>query len=178
MDNTLAEVETSRMRPGQRTSLDRTLRAAYGEGLLSNRTFVERLDVLLTPGVIYPDQLVGDLTLRGAPTPLHRARAMATQLRERAMGWRAPDIRDPLLALDWSGRVEHLLVGRRAGCDICLDDLQVSRLHARLIFRDGGWVVQDLRSKNGTTLNGHPVLRGRLAPGDRIAFAGQRFRID
>jgi pSer/pThr/pTyr-binding forkhead associated (FHA) protein len=38
-------------------------------------------------------------------------------------------------------------------------------------------VVQDLRSRNGTRLNGSSVVRGRLAPGDRIAF-GQRFRID
>jgi hypothetical protein len=168
--------DTSRMRAGaQRGSLDQTLRAAYGEGLLSHRTFVSRLELLLTPGLIHPDQLVGDLTLR-RPS---RARALATLLRERAWAWNAPNIGDPLLALDWDGGGgEHLLIGRSRGCDILLDGMQVSRLHARLIRRDGAWVVQDLCSKNGTTLNGRRVLRSRLAPGDRIAFAGQRFRID
>jgi FHA domain len=167
------------MRSGtRRHDLDLTLRDAYGEGLLSYRTFVDRLELLVTPGLIDPDQLVGDLTLRGPHTPVSRARARAVWLRERAAAWRAPALGAALLALDWSGATERLLVGRAGGCDILLDDLQVSRLHAWLIFRDGAWVVQDLRSKNGTTLNGSPVVRGRLAPGDRIAFAGQRFRID
>jgi hypothetical protein len=167
------------MQPGaQRRGLDRTLRAAYSEGLLSQGTFVDRLGLLLTPGLIDPEQLVGDLRLRGPRAPLSHARAIATQLRQRTVSsWRTSK-RDALLALDWAGAVEQLLVGRSSVCDVRLDDVTVSRLHARLIFRDGAWVVQDLRSRNGTVLNGSRVVRSQLRPGDRIAFAGQQFRID
>jgi hypothetical protein len=167
------------MQPGaQRRGLDRTLRAAYSEGLLSQGTFVDRVGLLVTPGLIDPEQLVGDLRLRGPGAPLSHARAIATQLRERTVwSWRTSR-RDALLALDWAGWIEQLLVGRSSVCDVRLDDVSVSRLHARLIFRDGAWVVEDLRSKNGTVLNGSRVVRSQLRPGDRIAFAGQQFRID
>jgi hypothetical protein len=167
------------MQPGaQRRGLDRTLRAAYSEGLLSQGTFVDRLGRLVTPGLVDPEQLVGDLRLRGPSAPFSHARVIATQLRERTVShWRTSK-RDALLALDWAGGIEQLLVGRSSICDVRLDDVSVSRLHARLIFRDGAWVVQDLRSKNGTVLNGSRVMRSQLRPGDRIAFAGQQFRID
>jgi FHA domain len=168
------------MQPGaQRRGLDRTLRAAYSEGLLSQGTFVHRLGRLVTPGLIDPEQLVGDLRVRGPSAPLSHARTIATRLRERTVSnWRTSK-RDALLALDWAGGIEQLLlVGRSGVCDVRLDDPSVSRLHARLIFRDGAWVVQDLRSRNGTVLNGSRVVRSQLRPGDRIAFAGQRFRID
>jgi FHA domain len=167
------------MQPGaQRRGLDRTLRAAYGEGLLSQGTFVDRIGVLVTPGLIDPEQLVGDLRLRGPRAPLSRTRALVTQLGDRTVSSLRSSRPDALLALDWAGGAEQLLVGRSSVCDVRLDDLSVSRLHARLMFRDGAWVVQDLRSKNGTALNGSRVMRSQLRPGDRIAFAGQRFRID
>jgi hypothetical protein len=173
------------MQPGtRRDSLSRTLRAAQVEGLLSPGTFVERLDALVSPGLIDPDQLIGDLTLRGPSEPLGRARARVAELRDRTVaGLRertstGPRPAEPLLALDWVGGVEHLLIGRSSVCDVQLQNTDVSRLHARLIFRDGAWIVQDLRSRNGTTLNGRPVVRGRLRPGDRIGFAGRGFLID
>jgi hypothetical protein len=61
-----------------------------------------------------------------------------------------------------------LLVGRHLGCDIVLDDLSVSRRHARLRFRDGHWVLQDLQSTNGTLVNRAPVVRCQLQPGDEV----------
>jgi hypothetical protein len=166
------------MQPGaQRRGLDRTLRAAYSEGLLSPGTFVDRLGLLVTPGLVDPEQLVGDLRLRGPSATLSQARAIVTRLWERTVSsWRTSK-RDALLALDWTGGIEQMLVGRSSICDVVVDDVSVSRLHAWLIFRNGAWVVQD-RSKNGTVLNGSRVVRSQLRPGDRIAFAGQRFRID
>ena len=46
----------------------------------------------------------------------------------------------------------------------------VSRRHARLSFRDGHWVLRDLDSTNGTRVNGTPVVRYRLEPGDRLSL--------
>jgi pilus assembly protein CpaF len=83
-----------------------------------------------------------------------------------------------VLALDWSGAQEDLLIGRGGACDIALSNLTVSRAHARLIFRDGTWIVNDLASKNGITLNGAQVGRCQLRPGDRLALGLQLLEID
>jgi pSer/pThr/pTyr-binding forkhead associated (FHA) protein len=59
-----------------------------------------------------------------------------------------------------------------------LDDETVSRRHAELLWRAGGWVVHDVGSKNGTVLNGRSIERAQLRPGDFLAFATRTFRID
>ena len=68
--------------------------------------------------------------------------------------------------------------GRGAACDIALGNLTVSRRHARLLFRDGAWVVHDLASRNGLTVNGARVGRCQLRPGDRLGFGLQLVEID
>ena len=83
-----------------------------------------------------------------------------------------------LLALDWTGGREELVIGRHSSCDVVVADETVSRRHARLTFRDGGWIVQDLDSTNGTRLNGQYVGRCRLRPGDQLALGHQRLRVD
>jgi pSer/pThr/pTyr-binding forkhead associated (FHA) protein len=45
-------------------------------------------------------------------------------------------------------------IGRGAGCAVAIDDAHVSKLHARVYPQDGGWLVEDLGSTNGTSLNG------------------------
>ncbi|MGO9750395.1 MAG: FHA domain-containing protein [Solirubrobacteraceae bacterium] len=71
-----------------------------------------------------------------------------------------------------------MLLGRHRGCDVVLSDLSVSRRHARLIFRDEKWVLQDLASTNGTVVNGRRVGRCELRPGDRVLIGEERLRID
>jgi pilus assembly protein CpaF len=83
-----------------------------------------------------------------------------------------------LLALDWTGSRTELLIGRNSSCDIRIDDLSVSRQHARLVFRDGAWVLQDLQSTNGTLVNGTRVGRCRLRPGDRLVLGQQVLQVD
>jgi pSer/pThr/pTyr-binding forkhead associated (FHA) protein len=83
-----------------------------------------------------------------------------------------------VIALDWSGAQEDLLIGRGPGCDVALPDETVSRRHARLVFRDGGWIVQDLGSCNGVTVNGVRVGRCQLRPGDRVGLGLQLVDID
>ncbi len=83
-----------------------------------------------------------------------------------------------LLALDWSGAQEELLIGRHPSCDVIVPAATVSRRHAQLTFRDGGWILQDLDSTNGTRLNGQPVGRCRLRPGDQLVLADQPLQVD
>lgn len=59
-------------------------------------------------------------------------------------------------------------IGRAPDCDLILHDSRVSRRHARLVARDGVLVLTDLRSTNGTRVNGHRVTEVVLGAGDRI----------
>ena len=70
------------------------------------------------------------------------------------------------------------LVGRHAACDVVLEHPSVSRRHARLSFRDGHWVLRDLDSTNGTRINGRPVVRCRLEPGDRLRLGSAELLVD
>jgi pSer/pThr/pTyr-binding forkhead associated (FHA) protein len=67
---------------------------------------------------------------------------------------------------------EELTVGRGGGCGIVLaDDQFVSTVHARVFRRGDDVFVEDLGSRNGTFVNGHPVEgTARLKRGDRVQF--------
>jgi pSer/pThr/pTyr-binding forkhead associated (FHA) protein len=60
--------------------------------------------------------------------------------------------------------------GRLVGCEVVLDDAGVSREHAELESIRGVVWVRDLGSRNGTWVNGEPVERRQLRPGDRIGI--------
>jgi pSer/pThr/pTyr-binding forkhead associated (FHA) protein len=51
----------------------------------------------------------------------------------------------------------EVTIGRTAGNDVLLEDERVSRLHCRLVAVDGGALVMDEGSSNGTWLNGEPL---------------------
>ena len=61
------------------------------------------------------------------------------------------------------------LIGRHPSSAVCLDATGVSRRHARILIGHGGATIEDLESKNGTTLADRPVT-GKVAlhDGDRI----------
>ena len=73
------------------------------------------------------------------------------------------------------GRRENLtkdqyIIGRHPECDIVLESgAVVSRQHARLFSRDGGYACEDLGSRNGTFVNGK-LINGptQLQDGDSI----------
>ncbi len=60
-------------------------------------------------------------------------------------------------------------IGRTTGNDVLILDGTVSRNHARLIFHNGQWSIEDSGSSNGTQVNGQKVKRPRaLRSGDQI----------
>jgi pSer/pThr/pTyr-binding forkhead associated (FHA) protein len=71
------------------------------------------------------------------------------------------------------------LVGRQDDlCDICLETTSVSKMHCLIVRTDGLLFIRDLGSTNGTKVNGQRVVRGALLPGDELAFAGEKFRVE
>jgi EmrB/QacA subfamily drug resistance transporter len=60
-------------------------------------------------------------------------------------------------------------IGREPECDLQVLDSEVSRRHAKITVRDGVATIDDLRSANGTYVNGERTLTSyELAPEDRI----------
>ena len=65
----------------------------------------------------------------------------------------------------------RVTIGRSRESDIFLPDQWLSRHHAAIEERGEGYWVSDLKSKNGTLLNGEPVREWRrLRPGDVITL--------
>ncbi len=75
-------------------------------------------------------------------------------------------------------QIEHELseevtrIGRAAESEIVLEGEKVSRYHAAIRYWDGDFVLKDLRSRNGTFVNGQPVSVAKLEVGDRITIGG------
>ncbi|MCK4236378.1 MAG: FHA domain-containing protein, partial [Candidatus Krumholzibacteria bacterium] len=67
------------------------------------------------------------------------------------------------------------VLGRNIGCDICLDHPLVSGEHAVIQRTSEGFVVEDLNSHNGLTLNGKEIHRKKMRNGDMISIG--RFRL-
>ncbi len=62
----------------------------------------------------------------------------------------------------------EVVIGRSPECQVVLKDFGISRQHARIVVDDDGVRITDLKSKNGTTVNGVPVMEAQLKDGDRI----------
>ena len=67
---------------------------------------------------------------------------------------------------------KELLIGNYNKAAICFSFPLVSREHAKLIYNNGVWVVQDLNSKYGTYVNSMAVTTKQLQYGDIIFIMG------
>lgn len=61
-----------------------------------------------------------------------------------------------------------ILVGRDDQCDLQLEDPSASRMHCRLLAKDGRVILTDAGSRWGTFVNGTRVEKCELKPGDQI----------
>ncbi|MBC7294363.1 MAG: FHA domain-containing protein [Thermoleophilia bacterium] len=61
-----------------------------------------------------------------------------------------------------------ITIGRSPHSDLFLDDVTVSRHHARIIKDESGFMVEDLNSLNGTYVNRKRIERHRLTDGDEL----------
>jgi len=70
-------------------------------------------------------------------------------------------------------------IGREPGRDLQIDfDPTVSRRHARLERQGTQWVLIDEGSRNGSFVNGQPVLQQAIRVGDVLRFGNTEVRVE
>ncbi len=83
----------------------------------------------------------------------------------------------------WELMEEVTILGRTKDCDIQIDDQSVSSKHARIVieadpFLDNNqlFFIEDLKSTNGTQLNGVMIKKEKLTDGDMIKIGFTHFQ--
>lgn len=71
------------------------------------------------------------------------------------------------------GTLTEFVIGRGQSAQVCIEDVEASRAHCKITVvgdgKDKKYVIEDLRSKNGTYVNAQPIERQMdLSPGDRV----------
>lgn len=72
---------------------------------------------------------------------------------------------------------EWLVLGRGRNAEMMLAEPTLSRAHAAVGYDGGGFFVQDLRSTNGTLVNGERRERAALRDGDEIQIGRLHLRV-
>lgn len=73
---------------------------------------------------------------------------------------------------EWEIGSFSLTIGRRPDNNIVLSSTAASGRHAVVGYESGRYYVEDLKTANGTQLNGKPVTRALLKHGDLIGIGG------
>ncbi|AYG79072.1 ABC transporter ATP-binding/permease protein [Streptomyces hundungensis] len=106
---------------------------------------------------------------RAPPAPVAAERPSSVSMPSATGTFRQPTTVRPLPA-------RTVRIGRADDNDVVIDDLVVSRRHAELrVLADGTYEIVDVGSHNGTYLNGQPVARAPVAPGDIIGVGHRAY---
>jgi len=176
------------------------LRDEYVAGRLSHDTFLHRVGMVLeSRGQADLSPMVADLPVPAAPRSLAgllrstwgRVTApsrphqppVTSEPRPARQPARAPrralttgigaarDPRQPLALPFPRAAGSYFSIGRDTSCDLAIADMTVSRRHAQLERTPDSWLLTDLKSTNGTRVNGWRV-RGQVPVhvGDLVSF--------
>lgn len=157
----------------------KVLRDGVAMGRLSHDTFIRRMELALTAR--RPDELArltADLPNEGRAARMlfgavEAVSGFGVRLRR---AWRAERL--PKLLLPHPGTGHPLRIGRDPASGLRLNHETVSRVHAELSRQGGMWVLRDLGSTNGTTVNGRRVVGAAVVrEGDQIGFGHMAFRL-
>lgn len=158
------------------------LREGAALGKLSHDTFLRRMELALVARRSEDlAVLTSDLQSRqGSESPWTRrlfgwvGRVSAVSVGVRR-AWNAERL--PKLLLPHPSAAA-LRIGRDPGNGLRLSHETVSRAHAELRLQGGVWVLKDLGSTNGTTVNGHRVTGSAVVrDGDQVSFGNMAFRL-
>ena len=75
-----------------------------------------------------------------------------------------------------ASEVIKIRIGRSESNDLTIPHQSVSSQHCVISFEDGSWILEDLKSTNGTFINGERVSRGILKNGDQVLFGLVAYR--
>ncbi|MCB5165590.1 FHA domain-containing protein [Streptomyces bambusae] len=154
------------------------LREGAAQGRLSHDTFLRRMELALAAR--RSDELAAltaDLVTEKPWTGrlfgwVRRVSAVSQGVRR---AWQTEKL--PALLLPQHG-AHPLRIGRDPGNGLRLTHDTVSRAHAELSLQGGQWVLRDLGSTNGTTVNGRRVTGTAVVrDGDQVSFGRMAFRL-
>src|SRR5579864_5027415 len=70
---------------------------------------------------------------------------------------------------------DSVVIGRSQEADIVLDANEISRRHALIMRREDSFFIEDLNTRNGTSVNGRRLVQpAPLADGDSVQIASFR----
>jgi len=76
----------------------------------------------------------------------------------------------------WSIGEKELIAGRGEGVQARTNDQEMSRQHFKITFKRQKYFIQDLKSRNGTQVNGQPATDAELKPNDEIRAGESLFQ--
>ncbi|MBT2364142.1 MULTISPECIES: DUF1707 and FHA domain-containing protein [unclassified Streptomyces] len=168
----------ARLSDAERERVLDVLREGAAQGRLSHETFVHRMELVLAARRSEElDALTADLVHEGRfsrriYSAVRRVSAFSVRLRR---AWQAEKL--PPLLLPEPGPYP-LRIGRDPVNGLRLSHDTVSRLHAELSHQGTLWVLRDLGSTNGTTVNGRRVTGSIVVQdGDMVGFGSMNFRL-
>jgi pSer/pThr/pTyr-binding forkhead associated (FHA) protein len=65
---------------------------------------------------------------------------------------------------------KEITIGRNENSDIHINNLGASKKHARIFERNGEYILEDLKSTNGTLLNNKSVITAKLTGNDVVTI--------
>lgn len=106
-------------------------------------------------------------------TVLFQIPISAPALKARLIGIAGPDLGHEIELTD-----ESIVLGRSKECDVSVKDPTASRKHIRFDWKDNQYVLTDLGSGNGTTVNDRKESETVLSDGDQLGLGKSVFRYD
>ena len=169
----------ARLSDAERDRALKVLRDGAALGRLSHDTFIRRMELALTAR--RSDELAAltaDLPTESRWSRLvfgtvEAVSGFTVRLRR---AWQAERL--PKLLLPHPQGGHPLRIGRDPANGLRLSHETVSRVHAELSRQGGLWVLRDLGSTNGTSVNGRRVIGAAVVrDGDQVSFGRMAFRL-
>ncbi|MFJ8106375.1 FHA domain-containing protein [Streptomyces sp. NPDC096132] len=169
----------ARLSDAERDKALKVLRDGVAMGRLSHDTFVRRMELALAArrsdelAALTADLPKENRFARVVFGTVEAVSGFTVRLRS---AWRAERL--PKLLLPHPGTEQALRIGRDPVNGLRLTHESVSRVHAELSRQGGMWVLRDLGSTNGTTVNGRRVIGAAVVrEGDQVSFGRMAFRL-
>nr|WP_203644453.1 DUF1707 and FHA domain-containing protein [Streptomyces sp. SID14478] len=167
------------MSDAERDRALKVLRDGVALGRLSHDTFVRRMELALAARrsaeleVLTADLRPENRWSRAVFGAVGAVSGFTVRLRR---AWTVERL--PKLLLPPAANPYPLRIGRDPANGLRLSHESVSRVHAELSHQGGAWVLRDLGSTNGTSVNGRRVTGAVVVQdGDQIGFGRMSFRL-